>query len=174
MLVFYLQMIESEENKLKFRKIYDQYNSLLFYIAGKFFEEKRDAEDAVQDAYLAIIENLDNVGDEDSNKTRHYVITITENKCLDRLRKNRNILQTDWDDATPGLEFEIPEETGLQAALAKLPPRYRELLILKYDCGYSVKEIADNLSSTPKAVESALRRAKLALQAILDKEGMQE
>ena len=55
--------------------------------------------------------------------------------------------------------------------MAQLKPRERELLLLRYDIGYSTREAAPLLGMTPAAAHKALTRAKSALRAILEKEG---
>lgn len=59
---------------------------------------------------------------------------------------------------------ELEARDGVQAALALLPARYAELLREKYVLGRSVKEIADRSRASPKAVESALARARQAFR----------
>ena len=87
-------MIESEEDKQKFERLYDHYNDLLFFIARRFFTEQQDLEDVVQDAYLAIVKNIDKIEDVYSSKTRHFIVTVIENKSLDVLKKRKGIERT--------------------------------------------------------------------------------
>ena len=56
-------------------------------------------------------------------------------------------------------------------AIASLPPRYREVLLLKYYNGYSAREIAGFLSATPDAVTQTLHRARKKLAEILEERG---
>lgn len=172
MLSYYLLMIESEEDKQKFERLYDQYNDLMFYIAKRYFTEQQDLEDVVQDAYLAIVKNIEKIEDVYSSKTRHFIVTVIENKSLDVLKKRKGIIQIEWEETTPGLEADAPVENMLSSALIKLPATYREILMLKYYNGYTIREIAEILSVHPKAAESTLWRAKKALQDLLEKEGM--
>ena len=64
-----------------------------------------------------------------------------------------------------------PEGGGLADAMASLPPRYREVLLLKYYNGYSAREIAKFLSAPPDAVTQTLHRARKKLAEILDERG---
>lgn len=50
----------------------------------------------------------------------------------------------------------------IHAVLARLMPRYRQILILKYIEGHSVEEIAKKFALTFKSVESQLFRARKA------------
>lgn len=55
----YLAMIDSYEGKIKFEIIYEKYKNLMFYVADKILGDTRDSEDVVHDAFLKIIEIID-------------------------------------------------------------------------------------------------------------------
>jgi RNA polymerase sigma factor (sigma-70 family) len=55
----------------------------------------------------------------------------------------------------------------VRQALARLGPKDRELLLLKYTEDWSYVEIADHLGATPSAVEARLHRARGRLRAEL-------
>ena len=69
-----------------------------------------------------------------------------------------------------GLEIPFDEENSIAAAIAKLPAHYREVLLLRYDNGFTTKEIASILGITDSGVRKLIARAKKALQAALEKE----
>jgi RNA polymerase sigma-70 factor (ECF subfamily) len=79
----------------------------------------------------------------------------------------RMALETLVDDLhAPDRELERREIAELvKLTLDYLPHRYGDLLEWKYIDGLSVAEIARRLGSTPKAVESALTRAREAFRA---------
>ena len=54
--MIYLQMIESEDDKVKFEEIYLKYKSPMFYAANKILHNEQDAEDAVHMAFIKIAE----------------------------------------------------------------------------------------------------------------------
>ena len=56
--------------------------------------------------------------------------------------------------------------------MARLPAQYREALLLRFDQGYSVKEIAAILDPTPGAVRKTIWRAKQRLKEELEVEGI--
>ena len=59
--MIYLQLIESEDDKFKFEKIYKKYRNLMFYVAFNLLGNEQDAEDAVHAAFLKVAENLQNL-----------------------------------------------------------------------------------------------------------------
>jgi RNA polymerase sigma-70 factor (ECF subfamily) len=64
--------------------------------------------------------------------------------------------------------YEMPENAGLFASLAKLPPKQRAALTLFYYADYRVAEIAEILQSNPLAVRVNLSRGRKHLARILE------
>lgn len=164
MLSYYLQMIETEEGKSRFERIYLHYRNLLFAVAMNFLHNEQDAEDAVQQAFLSIIENLDKVTDIDGPKTRSYVVTITERKAIDILRMKSKLADADFDETMQGLEAPMPGDNCLADAMMRLPARYREILLMRYDNGYDTRELAEIFQIKRESVNRLLWRAKEALK----------
>ncbi len=65
-----------------------------------------------------------------------------------------------------------PSATHWPPLSRPLPPRYRSVLLLRYDCGYSNAEIANILDTTEPNVRKLIQRAKEKLSAALS--GMEE
>lgn len=87
----YLAIIDSPEGKLKFEVIYERYKGLMFYTANSVLGDTRDSEDIVHDAFLKIIEIIDEIDDPKSPQTRYLIVTITENKAI--ALNNQDIFQ---------------------------------------------------------------------------------
>jgi RNA polymerase sigma-70 factor (ECF subfamily) len=171
-LLIYLQMIESEQDQVKFLQLYERYRGLMFYVANQILHSEQDAEDAVYEAFVSITENLKKISDVECPKTRSYAVIIVERKAIDILRARSKIVHMDSEDALGGLEVPPPGDGGLADAMANLPARYREVLLLRYDSGYSVKEIARIFDMKPPAVQKLIERAKSALQKKLEQGDM--
>lgn len=69
-MLIYLQMLESEEDRTKFAQIYEKYRGLMMHVAKKFLNNHFDAEDAVHQSFLAVIENIHKVSDVTSPEKR--------------------------------------------------------------------------------------------------------
>lgn len=169
----YLAMIDTPDDQQKFERIYNQYRFLMLYVAEKILQHREDAEDAVHQAFISIIRNLEKVIEVDSPKTRSYIVIITERKAIDILRQNRRRSEVELNEETAGIEIPFEEDHPLAAAMAKLPAHYREILLLRYDNGFAVKEIAPILGITQSGVRKLIARAKDALQKELEKEGVE-
>lgn len=167
----YLQMIESDEDKSKFEQIYMQYRNLMFCVAQRILHNQQDAEDAVHQAFLAILLNLKKISRVKCPETRSYIVIITENKAIDIIRARERFATSDFDEGVDGISIPPPGDGGLADALARLPAKYREVILLRYDNGYSTKELAKMLNMTQGAVQKLIWRAKQALGRELEKEG---
>ena len=91
-MVIYLQMIEDDEDRTKFERIYYSYEKLMFYTAGKMLTVQEDKEDAVYQAFVKIIEIIKKIKLVDSPETKALIVKITEQRAIDILRKNKKIL----------------------------------------------------------------------------------
>ena len=89
--MLYLQMLPSPSEKDKFEQIYTLYRGLMFSIARRIVPGEADAEDAVHQAFVSIIENLKKISEVRCPKTRSYVVIITERKAIDILRSRSRL-----------------------------------------------------------------------------------
>lgn len=170
-MIIYLQAIESAEDRDKFERIFVRYRNLMFYVAKKIVHNQQDAEDAVHQAFVSIIENLEKIRNVDCPETRSYIVIIVERKAIDIRRKNAKVITLeDYDDC--GIDIPLPGDNGIADAIAKLPNRYREILLLHYDNGLSTRELAKLLHMKRGSVQKLIWRAKHALQEILEQEGV--
>ena len=170
-MLIYLAMIDSPDDQAKFERVYNKYRYLMLHVAYKILQNHHDAEDAVHHAFISIIENLDNIFEVDSPKTRSYIVIITERKAIDLLRKIQKRQTFEFNEDISGVEIPFEMDNPIATAIAKLPPQYREVLLMRYHNGFSAKEIASILSMSDSGVRKMIVRAKKALQELLEKEG---
>ena len=169
-MIIYLQMIETDADKDKFVQIYKKYKKQMLFVAQRILGNPHDAEDAVHQAFLSIIENFEKISEIECPETRAYIVIITERKALDIIRSNQKYA-AEYVDQLGGIEFSMPNDHGLRSALARLPARYREVLLLRFSAGYSTKELAELFEMNHASVQKLIWRAKEALAEELEKEG---
>ncbi|MVB10008.1 hypothetical protein CAFE_06790 [Caprobacter fermentans] len=73
MLIFFLSMLETDEDKNKFTLLYEKYRKLLFYVANQILKDDYLSEDAVHQTFLKIIDNLEKISEVDCHKTKSYL-----------------------------------------------------------------------------------------------------
>lgn len=171
-MIVYMQMIDAAEDKSKFAYLYRSYRGLMFYVANRILRNERDAEDAVQEAFIAVAKNISKISLENANKTRGLMVVIVERKALNILRSNRRRSEQTFDEAY--FVSYMPEPEGaLGAAMLRLKPKYREVLYLKFYCGCSGAETARMLDMSEGMVRQTVMAAKHALREELAKEGIE-
>lgn len=152
--------------------IYQEYSRLMYYVAYQILNNQQDSEDVMQEAFLKIAEVLDQMDNPYSKRTKSLVCIITENKAIDlyRRKRTRTILPLEEDViSAPETTFTEQMETAdeLTRAILLLPPRYREVLMLRYAHGYDNAEIAQMLSLSKENVKKIIQRARKKLEEIL-------
>lgn len=168
-MILYLEMIETEHDKEKFEQLYLNYRDLMYYLAFQITKNQEDAEDAVQQAFLYAIENMEKIDDVSSRRTKSFLSIIAEHKAVDLVRKRRPVYEVSTMEQ--GIMVSLPDDgDDLAQAMAKLPRRYQDILLLRYDNGYSAREVAKMLGMSYAAVRKLLWRAKEALRESLPEE----
>lgn len=173
MLLFYLSLVDSPEDKEKFEKLYYEYRELMQHIAYNILKDRALAEDAVHDAFTKIIRYLDGIGEVESHRTKAYVVIIVRSVSLDNLAKEKKHRRFNAEDAdkvaiSPDPILENIDAAALAGKIEQLFDTYREILILKLYYGSSDKEIADILGITHSAARKRMERARKALEKLLD------
>ncbi len=171
-MLIYLQMIDEPQDRHKFVKVYEAYCKLMFYVANEILHNSHDAEDAVQHAFISIAKNMKNISEVECPKTKSYIVTIVENKAIDLLRAKERRGEIELNEDTNGLSIEYTGDNGLVACILKLSARYREVILLKFEQGYSTKEIAVMFKLTESNTSKLLQRAQNKLEELCREEGI--
>ena len=168
----YMTMIDSPPNQSKFERIYLAYRDLMYRAAYSILKNEADAEDAVHNAFVKIAENISKISEPVCPKTQVYVVTIVENKAIDLYRANQRRSKAIYLDEISGITVDENNVHGLAACMAKLSPRYRQVILLKYYQGFSCREIAKHLNITEANAIKLDQRAKNRLLQICKEEGI--
>lgn len=172
-MLIYLSLLNGEQQKSKFEQLYMEYRNLMFYVAKAILNDDSLAEDAVHQAFLNIVENLEKIEQVHALKTRGYVTVITRNVAINlynRQKKQALIYFEEWDyDAEEGTAAPVQamEQMELADIILSMPKQYGDILLLKYRYGYHDNEIAKLLAITPENARKRLERAKQRLNQLL-------
>ena len=171
-MIIYLQMLETPEEKSKFEQLYLEYKGLMFHVAYEILHNEQDAEDAVHQAFVNIAENIKKIDDPICPKTHSYVVTIVENKAIDQYRKQQKHQTVELIDDIQGTNAHYEGDNDLTKCILKLPARYREMILLRYHHGYSVREIAGMMGISLPAAIKLDQRAKQKLKKLCEEAGI--
>lgn len=145
-----------------------------FRHAARVLGNRSDAEDVAQDAMLRLWRAAAKWHTDGAAKPSTWLHKVVANLCVDRLRKSGRSVELgddDFADDGPGPEAQLQDAgrmEALDAALATLPERQRQAVVLRHIEGLSNPEIADALDIGVEAVESLTARGKRALKAALE------
>lgn len=168
-----------------FEQLVKQYDRQVFRIAQHITQNREDAEDVVQDAFLKAYEKLDQF--QGNSKFYTWLVRIAVNESLMRLRKRRTGRMVSIDEDVQTEEGSMPRDlaewrpdpealygqTELAEILRKtvqgLPPGFRVVFVLRDVEGLSTEETAEMLGLSVPAVKSRLLRARLQLRERLSR-----
>lgn len=164
---------------ISFEQLYITNYPKLKRFAVEYVLSEDDAEDIVQDVFLTLWANNENL--EMPNKIVAFLYTATKNRCLDYLkhqcvvRKNTANIQMIMAANATALEaldqslFEEDIEDVMARAINKLPLKCREIFIKIRIEGKKHKEVADFLSISVNTVENQMNIAYKKLRLELKK-----
>ena len=173
-MLIYLQLISEPEDRELFVQLYEKHRVAMFNRANKILHNKQDSEDAVHEAFLKIAENIEKISSLECHKRNKYIVTIIENKAINTYRAKRLHPTEPLFDLAEYAVVDAYEDGDFTRCILKLPHDYREVLLLKYDLGFSNKEIADALDISQALVRKRLQRARNALRRICKMEGIND
>jgi RNA polymerase sigma-70 factor (ECF subfamily) len=164
-----LELIQKGSHEA-FAELVRRHTNRFYRIAYRFVQNKENAEDIVQDAFLKLWEDPARWRGELRNKFTTWFYRVVTNLSLDWLKRQRTV---ELDEELP-LADERPtaDESMTQAetykhlekAIAALPDRQRTALNLCFDEGLTNQEAAEAMGLNLKALQSLIMRAKTTLK----------
>lgn len=168
-----------------FRIIMQRHNQRLYRIARSVLRSSVEAEDAVQEAYLAAFSHLASYRGESTLAA--WLSRIVMNEALGRLRRKPRLSDFAPLEAVPEAEIiqfpssaqnDDPERTMAQRQILQLvetatdalPEVYRVVFVIRVIEGMSVEETAHLLGIKPETVKTRLHRARQLVRDQLDKQ----
>lgn len=157
------------------RVLLDRLAPRLYAHAARVLGDRVEAEDVVQETMLRLWK-IAPEWRQDEAKVSTWAYRVAVNLCTDRLRKRTTRRQVALDTVAdppsgePGAVERMTEAdraAALDAALAELPDRQRQAVVLRHLEGLSNPEIAAIMDIGVEAVESLTARGKRALAAAL-------
>lgn len=138
--------------------VYEKYNSDFLAFAKSITNDHNGAFDLVQDAYVSALEREEIFENMNEYQIKGWFFTTIKNKNIDNIRKsNRLTYQSEVDVFTRVEGFE--EKVAVQDLLQKLPEKYRNVVVLRYQMNLNSTEIGERLNISPSTVRSQLSNA---------------
>ena len=170
-------MLEVNENDM--RNIVKKHYNMVYRVALSYLNDRHDAEDITQDVFLKLNDILPSFEKRSAISTWLYRVTL--NACHDfyRKKKHNTLLSLDASDmAEEAIVSEAPrapeKESLILSLVRKLPPRYREVLILREVERMKYAEIAKIIKCPIGTVESRIYKARARLKKMYLNETQKE
>lgn len=151
-----------------FLRLFDDHHLPLFRFAWRLTGSIADAEDIVQECFLALLRPECSF-DPARTSIRRYLFVVVRNQSLKRLRRReQRVIPEPADHQTPEAEAARGEMAEAVArVIANLPETQREVLLLAHYEQLSLAEIAQITQLEVTAVKSRLQRARSTLRETL-------
>jgi RNA polymerase sigma factor (sigma-70 family) len=142
--------------------LYDRFGRLAYGVALRILRDRALAEDAVQEAFLALWRSAESYRQERA-KPATWILTLVHRRAVDLVRREDRRRGEPLDEAPEPAAGSVPEEANLrerraavQAALRQLPADQRQALELAYYGGYTQSELAERLGVPLGTVKSRM------------------
>jgi len=165
-------------NNDAFAIIMRRYNQRLYRIARSILREENEAVDVVQESYVKAYYQLKNVNNPEGFAS--WLSRIVSNEALQRVRKAKHIDYSLDEAEHCDITIESPDLQPMDAlankqlgrlledAIDQLPVHYRSVYVMRAIQQLNTEETATSLGLSGDVVKTRYRRAKKALQVILD------
>lgn len=157
------------------KTVYETYSQRMRNVCIRITQEDEDTvSDLVQEAFIRAYYSLGKL--KDSSKFGEWIVAITKNVSLRYLERKQKVQVMPFSSIADEFDVEsslasdsMLEEKELLEIINKLPSGYCKVFKMAVIEGFSHKEIAEKLGIEPHSSLSQLTRAKVMLQAMINK-----
>lgn len=154
-----------------------EYGSSILRMCYLYLKDHQLAEDAAQETFIKAMNAYGSFGGQSSEKT--WLTSIAMNCC-------KNIMRTQWfraaqsrtgsaAEANAAYSIDVfVEQSSLSAAIMRLKPKQRQIILLHYYQGLSLKEIAGIMHTSENTAAQQLSRARQKLKEYYKEEDLDE
>jgi RNA polymerase sigma-70 factor (ECF subfamily) len=157
-------------------ELYDRVGRIAYGLAFRVLRNEQLAEDAVQEAFLAVWRSAVTFRAERA-KASTWILTLVHRRAVDLVRREERrraeplegkVAAGSADESTEEAAWLRFERERVQAALKQLPDNQREALELAYYGGFSQSELADRLGVPLGTIKSRMFAGLARLRELLD------
>ncbi len=160
-------MLRGEESaEADIQRVYRQHVDAVYRVCFGFLKNNADAEDAVQETFLKLLQCGGEQVFENENHERAWLVVTASNICKNSLKSWTRQKRKEMEDTDelPGQYSEGEERNPVLDAVLALPEKYKAVIYLYYYEEYSTAEIAAATNKKESTVRSLLKRGRAILE----------
>ncbi len=152
-----------------FQRLYRQHVDAVYRVCYGFMKNSADAEDAVQETFLKVLQKGSLQNFESLSHERAWLIVTASNICKNNLKSWTRQKREDIEDIENTDELisdykEADEINPVLEAVLALPDKYKTAIYLYYYEEYSCSEIAAAMGKKESSVRTLLKRGRAILE----------
>lgn len=180
MLMLYVSMLDREDDRRDFERIYHRYHDDIFRRVYRILQNTEEAKDAVQETWIRVLKSMEVLRGKDEAVVRTYIMTIARNQSITVLRKKKRERELFEDFAAiESIEdsdlYEACEDEGIErvkACIDMLGDAQRDVIIMYYLYHRSLKQIAELFGISQAVAESRWNHGRVRLMELLKRRGV--
>lgn len=168
-------MLRCHDNTAKINDVFQLYKQKMYHIAYAILHDSYQAEDAVMNAFVRMLERNYKMDDPSSDKTKQLIIAVTRTAAIDLYRKNQrererqSLSEAPEEQLHDRILWNAYEGDGdIQEQLESLPGIYKDVLVERFIKDQSTLETAQALGVSEATVR---KRQERALRMMREKAG---
>ena len=162
-------------------ELYDRFGGVAYGVALRILRDEALAQDAVQEAFLAVWRTADRFLAERARAST-WILTLVHRRAVDLVRReeSRRVEPLERVPEPPAPESVDEEATSrfqrriVQEALRRLPPEQRQALELGYYGGLTQSQLAEQLGQPLGTIKSRMFSGLTRLRDLLAQAGFEE
>lgn len=175
MIGLFLNLLDTQTEKEKFKELYDTYKNLLYWIALKRTNCNEDAEECVQETFFYVARHFDKIDEVASKRTKIYLSAIVTGFAIDIYNNSSKVETFEMDDENNTEDLKYFESFGKIELMDVLNNVFddesRVFFYLKYLYNYKSKEIAEIYKVKDSYVRKKLEYARRKIRKQLEERG---
>jgi RNA polymerase sigma-70 factor (ECF subfamily) len=171
------------QNREAYKELFARYQKKLFTYIYHLVGNKEETEDILQNVFSKTYKNIEHF--DITRKFSSWIYRIAHNESVNFLKRKSKRYTVSWEDITTSKDKldsasgeELPDDMmshqeivkEIDAAMAKLPLKYQEVLKLRYFQEYSYEEMGKILDKPLNTVGTLINRAKKKLLEVVQDE----
>lgn len=175
-----LAILETEEERSELSQIYERNIKRFYSIAFSKLHNRQDAEDAIQDAFLAIAKNPKPFFSVSADRRVSYISVVIRNTAIKIWNKKHKLAEkeTGLDECIPDGQLSNEEKVlsdhsrdQLLRFIGAMPEGIRAAVYLRMSLGLSNSDIAKTLGISEEAARKRIARAMNQIKRYMEGSG---